>query len=225
MLPLWQMRNSILPHPGRKLVKKPKYYHVGASWNGWDSSRMRCVICEQDFKTGEKRSYITTTGMWRHLDCRPDAAAFTPIGPARPASDPRVLRWKTTQGPTSAAGNLDNMEYRFWIGTRNEQTKFASCRWCRMVTFGPNERTAHNEGPHSHCTSKLVKAYGVLNAKGRCVVCDGSCRSRREWGIPICGDKCMEAWKFNIESLPQLYAAIQEVSGMFSDGRHPVELG
>jgi hypothetical protein len=98
-------------------------------------------------------------------------------------------------------GNLDEQDYRFWIGKKESVATFAVCRACGTEVWGgPGAMLKHKEvtnlfkggGP---CTTVLVQCYTKLLAKRQCIVCQAVTYNKR-WGIPLCTPECLMKWKF-----------------------------
>ena len=91
--------------------------------------------------------------------------------------------------------DLKDNEYRFWKGTNFifDGTSWAQCRECMVVCRSEELRKKHQKS--MECTKILVKAYKLLLAGKKCVVCDGHTTAQK-WGIPMCaiGD-CREDFK------------------------------
>lgn len=93
-------------------------------------------------------------------------------------------------------GNLENWEFRFWIGDKWNANGYATCRCCRAIVFNKAGRDDHKDKfEYPNCFVMLTNAYKELLKKGRCLVCrEGT--MQRNWGVPICAG-CEDAWKFH----------------------------
>jgi hypothetical protein len=54
--------------------------------------------------------------------------------------------------------------------------------------------------PKVACTVLITHASKALRAKAKCIVCNGSTIKAR-WGIPLCGPKCIEVFKFDMDRM------------------------
>lgn len=105
-----------------------------------------------------------------------------------------------------STGNLDNMDYRFWVGALNLGSRFSKCRACPQVCFSDEERKAHME--KTSCTTWLIRAYRLLLTKRICAFC--ACKTLDEkWGVPLCEDICQHEWRFQ-DGANSLKAALEE---------------
>lgn len=98
-------------------------------------------------------------------------------------------------------GNLDEQEYRFWIGKEETISLFSACRACGDEMFGADARLAHKTKRNQFkgdnpCTVVLTMCYARLLAKRKCVVCHEDCFNRKRYGVPICSPACLKRWKF-----------------------------
>lgn len=99
-------------------------------------------------------------------------------------------------------------EYRFWSMNAAHGAIIAECRCCgAIVGASPSARKEHAVGG---CFKKLVAAYQLLRKDQRCAICDAKTK-KEKWGVPLCGNGCMQAW---CEAEPQpdsLFAALNLV--------------
>lgn len=98
-------------------------------------------------------------------------------------------------------GNLQEAEYRFWIGREYELLPTAYCRACGEEANSPEAREKHKSAEtefkdDQSCILTLVSAYRRLLQKGKCAVCGLHCYNRQRWGVPICCPECVRKWKF-----------------------------
>lgn len=110
------------------------------------------------------------------------------------------------------SGNLNNEEYRFWIGSPNRISGVAQCRACRKVCHDAFERIAHKDDKTCHvggetCNRRLVNAYGMLLAQHKCVVCREQ-TYQSIYGVPICQKNCIERWRYSNIEWPALSQAL-----------------
>jgi hypothetical protein len=85
------------------------------------------------------------------------------------------------------SGNLNNAEYRFWIGSQNPASRYAECRLCHQPAYTVLARMKHQQDT-GH-TKALILAYDLLKLDARCLVCD-TATAHEYWGIPICSNSC-----------------------------------
>lgn len=94
-------------------------------------------------------------------------------------------------------GNLDNDEYRLYMGDISPNSKHAQCRICSLSFYNIEDRKAHHK--KVGCYQLAVRAYCILLCKGHCVICDKPTKGRK-WGVPLCPgeaiDTCIDRWKF-----------------------------
>jgi hypothetical protein len=104
--------------------------------------------------------------------------------------------WDRGRGPNNAKvfshGNLDNNDYRYWIGLKNSLPGdgVAICRCCHAV-FPVKLIKNHKQG----CPKKLEAAYALLQKDKRCVICNEE-TSRQVWGVPLCSMQHIDEWRF-----------------------------
>jgi len=105
------------------------------------------------------------------------------------------LKFRSAEG--IILGNLAETEYQFWIGQRMPIGNKARCRACREVVVDKEGREEHMKAGEemASCTSVMILAFKSLRKKGRCVVCKSETKNTR-WGVPICGVRCAEDYKF-----------------------------
>lgn len=96
------------------------------------------------------------------------------------------------------SGNLDDSEYRFWVGHMAEKAVFSSCRRCYKFCYSAEERLEHKRVPNGTdaCTIQLVRAYNRLSQKNKCMICSSQSFYRR-WGVPLCQvGNCVKRFMF-----------------------------
>lgn len=86
---------------------------------------------------------------------------------------------------TGTPSDLKDNEYRFWKGSSfiYDGDDWAQCRECMVVCRSEELRKKHQKS--MECTKILVRAYKLLLAKKKCVVCNGHTTAQK-WGIPMC---------------------------------------
>lgn len=95
-------------------------------------------------------------------------------------------------------GNLSEAEFQFWQGSRLPTSLMAKCRGCQTTVLGVEGRQVHMKAKYEgdvSCTTLLLKSYATLRRKPVCAVCKGY-TVKQKWGVPLCGRKCIETWKF-----------------------------
>lgn len=93
-------------------------------------------------------------------------------------------------------GNLENAEYRFWIGFGESSGRYSKCRFCGVLKWSLAERRAHQQ--IAGCTSKLVALYRLALAASprRCLACNELAEPKQEtWGVPL-HPGCVRKWQF-----------------------------
>jgi ferredoxin len=89
--------------------------------------------------------------------------------------DDRRERYRPTRkrGETPAqVGNLNNNDYRFWIGCSNPASEYSMCRACGTICFNSAHRFYHKET--EKCTDILVEVYKLALRERLCLVCEKS---------------------------------------------------
>lgn len=103
-----------------------------------------------------------------------------------------------------AKGNLEQEEYRYWIGYDMEpaESSWAMCRTCRSSTYGKDQRKAHLNDPDflvggMNCSERVVEALRRISDTAICIVCKKPRGNYSKWGVPLCvSSSCERAWKF-----------------------------
>jgi len=110
--------------------------------------------------------------------------------------DTNISRWHSEEKLVVPAGNLENSEYRFWIGMREQTSSYSKCRMCDAPANSKKVRLMHQRG--GHCTTNLVKIFSLLNEEQPrvCSVCKTPTQ-KSHWGLPLCDEyNCLVDWKF-----------------------------
>jgi hypothetical protein len=106
------------------------------------------------------------------------------------------------RGERHPKGNLDDAEYRYWVGTREAWSAWAECRCCKKSTYSLEEREKHLKDPSfavggERCSTRLVNAYKLMLDSEQCLVCKGRRWMAQKWGVPLCSDpRCIDSWRF-----------------------------
>ena len=114
-------------------------------------------------------------------------------------------------------GNLEEGEYRYWVGTRDISATMGICRACRFATYSREQRIAHQNDDSkaingSRCPERLVKCYNLLLSVSTCIVCKGTRHIKGKWGVPICkAPLCEIRWKFDLERYISLEAQLAKM--------------
>lgn len=128
-----------------------------------------------------------------HFQCDP---GYVPHG-----HTPSIVRdWKRADPDPIPDGNLDDSEYRFWVGSRTKSSEFCSCRACHVFMYTAGERIRHKQVPKGvePCTVRLTAAYRNLLLGNKCIVCEGATYNAK-WGVPLCQMKsCITRFKFEV---------------------------
>lgn len=118
-----------------------------------------------------------------------------------------------------AKGNLEQEEYRYWVGTDaapDIESKWAMCRCCRTSTYSKDQRIAHFRDPDflcngNQCSHRLIQAYEKLKSSTLCLVCKQPRNGNLKWGIPLCDNpSCEKSWKFGQERWLPLYIELNK---------------
>lgn len=126
-----------------------------------------------------KRPKLAYSSSYKPIPVRP----FFPIVGSDSYTPPRPVSVRVSSVPRrNVAGNLQNSDYRFWIGSPNDYSRMAFCRACGARTWSATDRKKHRD--EAGCNDLLVKAYNRFNKWKRCVVCDRECSNRR-WGVML----------------------------------------
>lgn len=103
---------------------------------------------------------------------------------------------RAIEGPNPNPGNLENWQYRYWIGDKDIKSDLSICRCCRQHVVDKHERLKHSS--KWNCWKKLEAAYCKLEKSGFCMICAkwtvGMC-----WGVMLCTPECTDKWKFLIK--------------------------
>jgi len=173
---------------GVRLAKKEEYVPIA----GICPICLRNVIWRKYVSGGaEQVDGVYQNGVYYHWQCRP--STYEVYGPPK-VDDAKV-----------PAGNLDNEEYRYWVGGPQEDYVFAMCRACKKCKYGKPERQQHFKDPDflvngDPCTTQLVNAYKYLMESKLCLVCKQNRYNRSRWGVPLCEQpECLRKWKFSTD--------------------------
>ena len=136
--------------------------------------------------------------------------------PGPKGSNPRLVKRPDWNTP---GGNLENQDYRFWIGAHDPKVKFSQCKACCLDSWSAEQRLEHKA---IGCTKILVAAYKLLLRAMLCVICDAETSNTR-WGVPICSPGCEERWKFaattgTCDALDKAVSLAEYETGSFRDG-------
>lgn len=115
-----------------------------------------------------------------------------------------VYRAKTN---IACEGNLDENEYRYWIGTRSITGQSATCRCCRDTVYSETQRSLHRGTKVVVCKLRLVHAYNFLARTKKCIVCGADNWGCAKWGVPLCSSACITKWRFDFT----MYSALQDI--------------
>ena len=111
----------------------------------------------------------------------------------------------------SEAGNLEDWEYRFWVGMKHQQATYSLCKCCRTVVHGKNDRADHKKHwgeTEDSCMKRLQEAYKLIKKEGNCVCCKKKTYEEK-WGLPLCSRVCQAEWKFSDTNWLILRAALK----------------
>ena len=208
-VPLWVLKSSFQAY-GSKMPPRPPDtprfapFHYGPSATSRFDEAV-CPVCLQSIKGTD---WVYRQAQHIHKICEKAFEAgvrgVRPLPPSSLETNRRARRragFHKTVGTTVPDGNLGDSEYRFWVGVKEDCSMFAMCRACRMSVYGEKERENHKKDEKLHvagmaCTQQLIEVYKRLLTDGRCVVCNGYTKGKK-WGVPLCGEKCEEIWKFS----------------------------
>jgi hypothetical protein len=182
-LPTWFLRRLAAPG-GVRLAKLPTMDKVAGT----------CPVCSKAVIEEMRNGSWNLRGIWErgsyyHFLCIPAHA--------------RVDDKTRIQVPK---GNLDQEEYRFWIGQNhpwpNSLTNFAMCRACKTSIYGDRLRKDHFKNDRYYiagepCSTRIVNVLKTLLLQPSCIICKRQRFGRKKWGVPLCEDpQCEMAWKF-----------------------------
>lgn len=192
-IPLWQLRNMCYSTGGR-LVSRPLW-------------KKPVAICENPGCSNElHNSHYMDAGKRVCWDCWQKRTKVSHVSPYTPPYNPTSYQ---------LIGNLQDSDYRIWVGSKTSYETLSMCRRCRDYCYGDKERKAHKEKFPVTCGRYLTDAYKVLLAKTprRCVVCRQECFTLR-WGIPLHHtNSCLDEWKYGRQYHSALQLALQAVGG------------
>lgn len=102
--------------------------------------------------------------------------------------------------PLAIPKEFELWEYRFWaMSTVNSKLLVTECRCCQNLgSSNTTQRRQHFK--LNRCSSKLIEAYKLLLKDKRCIICNAK-TIKATWGVPLCGDACIEAF-CEVESQP-----------------------
>lgn len=103
----------------------------------------------------------------------------------------------TAHVAASVPGNLENSEYRFWIGMNEPLAKWCACRMCGHPAMDKTGRQRHFD--LSLCSTNILRVYKMIHMDKprRCAKCADVCeKPTAMWGVPL-HKHCIEAWKFD----------------------------
>jgi hypothetical protein len=203
-LPDYMLRRLAAPG-GTRLSKFKPYLSVTQSRRIWPADNRPCDVCGKQVLMKNIHGAESLDGHYRgrnyyHNDC------FSQI----PGG------WRT-ESEKPSKGNLENADYRFWIGTRHAASASMSwgmCRCCRISTHSNIERYKHLNDDScavggERCAQRLIEAYKQMLASVLCVVCKNPRHGRSTWGIPLCGQQnCLQAWMFSHDRYVSLEAIL-----------------
>ena len=182
---------SRLPQYPRVMRSDMEACHTCAEWmwersdENWCGGNKYCNKCIEAAREEDRKKWESRTG-WTRAVPRVD-------------DTPRIL-----------SGNLEEYEYRFWIGDNLSQSLRSTCRACGEVCYGRDDRMRHkSRGKEIYtsdvsCLYVLTQCYKTLLYKRKCLVC-GKETYGEKWGIPLCKDECLQTWKFDEhKSYPEL---------------------
>lgn len=89
-------------------------------------------------------------------------------------------------------GNLNNGDYRYFVGRVNKSDPVAQCRWCREPLMSQSLRKKHKS---NKCQEKLTKVFREMLQGRHCATC-GKHTTAENWGVPLCLGTCLDSFKF-----------------------------
>ena len=182
-LPLYILRRSV--EPGGVRLKKLTTDLVAGLCEACSRPVLRKKIMNVEQIDGRYLNYKLY-----HHGCMPE------VGYVSPYRRPRGKE---------AIGNLEEAEYRYWIGSKDEWSSFSMCRACRFSAYSAVDREKHTKDEAlavggERCCGRLVKAYKALEISTICVVCKQLRYNNTKWGVPLCNSAhCQAEWKYSLE--------------------------
>lgn len=106
---------------------------------------------------------------------------YTPVIPRIHHASSNIL--PAFNEAASLKGNLENEDYRFFIGSYNKNEMYSQCRVCLKLLFTKAARKAH--GSEYGCCLLLTNTSKALLKTDTCVVCGEHCYAAK-WGFHMC---------------------------------------
>lgn len=178
-LPHYILRRFVEPG-GERQEKRKEFVRVAGICEACDKA-----VVYRKIMGVEQIDGIWYNGAVYHYQCRQAAGPFL-------SRRNKVLK-----------GNLEEEEYRFWVGTPEQGMGFSMCRACRTSIYNKLDRDGHFKDPKFsigglQCSVRLVNAYKKLSDLTQCLICKKQRFGHTRWGVPICDSPtCESNWKFN----------------------------
>lgn len=185
-VPLWLLRNTAYPQ-GRRLPKLIPW--ARPTLLSMFSSRIVCTRCNKDLKTLPRIPF--GAGVYC-TSCNDD----------RMNGKWGMASVHVITANSSTLGNIPETEFQFWVGERLPYSMRSRCRGClaRVLTKEGRERHMDVKLPKVACTVLITHASKALRKKAKCIVCNDTTIKCR-WGIPLCGPKCIDTFKFDVDRM------------------------
>lgn len=187
-LPRWLVSHICRPRTHKLLGKQPKFWSSTQTHSGYghapgayhDSYRGQIYVNGRGFVPLSKIERDVLPGHYR------DIPITAPEPPSR----------KLDQIP-----HLDNNDYRLWAEVREIHDSShlikVRCRWCNERFFLRQwlDHVKTNHKQFCQFTHNLRAVFQILRDKGQCVVCNRH-TPHEAWGLPMCNESCVKAWRF-----------------------------
>lgn len=177
------------------------------------------------------RGQCFASAMADDMDVKREAASYKPMpanfeakvtehGELIEIPEYRMRRIRKRMQDKIPQGNLEESEYRFWIGIpeANLMSQYSMCRACRQTAYSTKERLAHKDDASKAvggdpCTTQLTHCYRNLSFHmDMCLVCKKPRHKATKWGVPLCKEaSCLRSWKFSHDRWIPLEIELKEL--------------
>lgn len=119
----------------------------------------------------------------REIPPEPAVSKVIPFSPAK------------IEGPVDFRLSEDDL--RYWIGQEKGNTGYSRCRWCGLTRYTASARREHFR--YSECRRLVTDTCSHLRRQRMCVTCLRKTACMK-WGMPFCGEKCRDIFRYNSTS-------------------------